>query len=74
MNVRVPRDGDKEHLDENGDPADFITFGVIVAIVFAIVCAMVALVRWWRWTARRKFAEKRGVEVPNQWDGYWGWK
>lgn len=74
MNVRVPRDGDADHLDENGNLAGYNAFEITTVIVFFIVCGIVSLVRWWRWTARRDNAAKRGVEVPSNWEGYWGWR
>jgi magnesium transporter len=74
LNIRIPRDGDQDHLDENGNPAGFTTFGCIVGAVFLVSFGMVTLIRWWRWNARKKFSKRRGVEVPSEWDGYWGWK
>lgn len=75
MNVRIPRNGDADHkLPDGITPAGFTWFGGIVAIVFSVICAMCVLVRYWRWTARRRYDRNKGKELPEFWEGFWGWK
>lgn len=74
MNVRIPRNGDENHLLPDGTPAGFTWFGGIVCIVFAVVCLMCGLTRYWRWTARQRYDRHKGKDLPDWWEGFWGWK
>jgi hypothetical protein len=79
MNVNIPQDGEtneqgQEHVNPDGSPAGYTWFGIVISILFVVVCCMVTLVRTWKWRARKRFERERGKEVPEFWDGYWGWK
>ncbi|GMK53933.1 hypothetical protein CspeluHIS016_0105190 [Cutaneotrichosporon spelunceum] len=75
MNVYVPHNlhpDVKKELNLPG-PTKLNLFGIVVAIVFLVACGLVFIIRWWRWTARKKWNRLRGAEVPDAWDGFWGW-
>lgn len=77
MNVSVPHNGaslDKPHAEEDGSQSPFNWFIGIVAASFVIACFMVTIIRYWRWTARRKWARIRGEPVPPFSRGFWGWE
>ncbi|TYJ51764.1 hypothetical protein B9479_007656 [Cryptococcus floricola] len=76
INVNVPHNGDiaSDQLKEpDGSTSPFNYFGCIVVAIFLVACAMVTIIRYWRWLARKKNGRERGVGVPDFWDGYWGW-
>ncbi|BEJ08924.1 hypothetical protein CcaverHIS641_0510180 [Cutaneotrichosporon cavernicola] len=76
MNVYVPHNlhpADKIELDLPG-PLRLNLFGIVVAIVVVVACCLVLMIRWWRWKARQKWSRRRGFEVPNAWNGFWGWE
>lgn len=72
MNVRVPHN--RKDKEDGPPPYKYYTYfaGVCVG-VFLVACGLVFVIRWWRWKAREKWSKKRGVAVPNAWDGFWGW-
>jgi hypothetical protein len=75
MNVHVPHNlapEDREALGIAGPQRHNYFAGVVVG-VFLVACGLVTMIRWWRWKARVKWSRRRGVEVPNAWDGFWGW-
>lgn len=75
MNVHIPRNkrpGDGPPLP-NGAISPFNYFAGIVVAIFLVACCMVTVIRWWRWKARQKWAGIRKAEVPDWWEGYWGW-
>ncbi|TXT09019.1 hypothetical protein VHUM_02493 [Vanrija humicola] len=75
MNVHLPANGDREHHRRaDGSQAPFNIFGIIVAGTFVISCAVVLLIRYWRYRARCKWSQIRGVDVPEAWSVFWGWE
>jgi magnesium transporter len=76
MNVHIPNNGQEEnpHQEPDGAESPFNVFGIVVVGIAVVGFVMVSLIRYWRWVARRKWAGVRGAEVPDWWDGYWGWK
>ncbi|ODN95364.1 hypothetical protein L198_04760 [Cryptococcus wingfieldii CBS 7118] len=76
INVNTPHNGDNESdtlKEPDGSMSPFNYFGCIVVAIFLVACAMVTIIRYWRWLARKKNGRERGVAVPEFWDGYWGW-
>ncbi|WWC89067.1 uncharacterized protein L201_003985 [Kwoniella dendrophila CBS 6074] len=76
MNANVPHNGEKgadgnRHADGTESPLYY--FAGIVIGIFLVACCMLAIIRYWRWLARKKFARLRGAEIPEFWDGFWGW-
>ena len=77
MNIRTPRNGDvndTSHREPDGSISPFNYFAGTVVVIFLVACGMVSVIRYWRWAARRKWASKRGVRLPQIWQGYWGWE
>lgn len=77
MNIHGPRNGDQAdstHREPDGSIAPFNYFAGTVVVIFLAACCMLSLIRYWRWTARKKFAGFRNVELPDAWKGYWGWE
>ncbi|OXH76108.1 cation transporter [Cryptococcus neoformans] len=79
MNVYVPHNGwihcpTDTLCEPDGSMSPFNYFAAIVIGIALVACCMVSVIRWWRWGARKKFGRLRGVELPNAWDGFWGWE
>lgn len=79
MNVYVPHNGwihcpTDTLCEPDGSMSPFNYFAAIVIGIALVACCMVSVIRWWRWDARKKFGRLRGVELPNAWDGFWGWE
>ncbi|WVR06776.1 hypothetical protein IAU60_003811 [Kwoniella sp. DSM 27419] len=76
QNVRVPSNGisSDDHTEEDGSEPPFGYFAGIVVGIFFVACAMLAIIRYWRWLARKKWSRLRGTDVPDFWDGFWGWR
>ncbi|WWC94542.1 hypothetical protein V866_001388 [Kwoniella sp. B9012] len=77
MNVNVPHNGDPDmnaHEHDDGTPSPYGYFAGIVIAIFLIACVMVMIIRYWRWLARKKWSRLRGADVPDFWEGFWGWR
>ena len=76
MNVRVPHNGDPDnsHDETDGSPAPLNWFIGIVIGMLLLTFTMAFIIRWWRWSARVKWAKKRAESVPSVWDGFWGFR
>jgi hypothetical protein len=76
MNVSIPHNGllESPHKEPDGSEAPFYYFAGIVIAIFLVACGMVSLIRYWRWSARSKYAIQRGVDLPDPWKGFWGWQ
>ncbi|OCF43050.1 hypothetical protein I317_03143 [Kwoniella heveanensis CBS 569] len=77
MNVRRPQNGDPtrdDHRESDGSMAPFNYFAAIVVGIFLVACCMVAIIRYWRWLARKKWSRLRGADIPDFWEGFWGWR
>ncbi|WRT66670.1 uncharacterized protein IL334_003630 [Kwoniella shivajii] len=76
MNANVPHNGDADadsHEEANGSQSPFGYFAGIVIAIFLVACVMVTVIRYWRWLARKKWSSLRGAELPEFWQGFWGW-
>ncbi|WWC69892.1 uncharacterized protein I206_103835 [Kwoniella pini CBS 10737] len=77
MNVTVPHNGDPDqdgHAESNGTPSPLYYFAGIVIGIFLVACVMLTIIRYWRWLARKKWSSLRGADVPEFWEGFWGWR
>lgn len=79
INVHVPHNGwidcpTDTLCEPDGSMSPFNYFAAIVIGIALVACCMVSVIRWWRWDARKKFGRLRGIELPNAWDGFWGWE
>ncbi|KAL1411370.1 hypothetical protein Q8F55_002326 [Vanrija albida] len=75
MNIHIPTNGDrKTHLRADGSRSPFNIFGLIVAGTVLITCCLVLLIRYWRYRARKKWSQVRGIDVPEAWSAFWGWE
>ena len=76
MNIHVPHNGDADdkHREADGSMAPLNWFAGIVVLIFLVGCGMVMLIRYWRYTARVKWASVRGEGVPDFWKAFWGWQ
>ncbi|KAK4687837.1 magnesium transporter, partial [Tremellales sp. Uapishka_1] len=76
MNIHIPANGaagSKLHKEADESQSPFGYFGGILVAIFLVACAMVSVIRYWRWMARQKFGKQRGADLPDAWQGYWGW-
>ncbi|WVQ75660.1 hypothetical protein IAR50_005289 [Cryptococcus sp. DSM 104548] len=76
MNPNVPHNGwngSDQLKEEDGTTSPLNYFGAIVVAIILVACTMMTIIRYWRWLARKKFGKQRGVELPEFWDGFWGW-
>ncbi|WWC62205.1 uncharacterized protein I303_104800 [Kwoniella dejecticola CBS 10117] len=77
MNANVPHNGDADmdgHAHTDGTPSPLGYFAGIVVGIFLVACVMLTIIRYWRWLARKKWSNLRGAEVPEFWEGFWGWR